>query len=341
MRCYVGLDVSLAKTSICCVSEEGKIVGQGEALTDPDAIFAFLNRDERQYVRLGLETGGMSAWLYKGLASAGLPAVCVEARHAHGILKARINKTDRNDAQGIAELMRTGHYRPVHVKTDESRRLRAKLGVRRLLGAKCRDLENAMSGILRSFGVRFGSLTAANFEGRAKACVADRPDLLAVIAPLVAARTALRKQFEKADREIARLAKADPICRRLMTAPGVGPIVAMHFRSSIDIPERFRRSRMVGAHIGLTPRTYQSGSSLWRGRISKCGDAELRRALINAAAAILNPRTRSTTLKDWAEKLSERSSKKKALVALARRLAVILHRMWMDGADYRPSVVGA
>lgn len=152
MRYFAGLDVSLHSTSICVMDAEGRIIREAAVATEPKALVAFLKAGRTRYKRIGLEAQGTSSWLYTELARAGLPAVCIEARHASRVLKARINKTDKNDAQGIADLMRTGIFRPVHVKTLESQQIRAVLTARRLLLTKAIDVELAITGLLRTSG---------------------------------------------------------------------------------------------------------------------------------------------------------------------------------------------
>ena len=282
----------------------------------------------------------MADWLVVGLAKAGLPVVCIEAYHASRVLKARLNKTDRNDAQGIAELMRVGLFRSVHIKTPESRWIRNLLAARRLLQIKAIDLENAIKALLRLEGVRLGRGNTVAFSKQALELGSSSPSLM-LLQSLLTARNAIREQFNQLSATVRLVAQDDPVCRRLMTAPGVGPIVALAYRSAIDVPERFRRSRTVAAHLGLTPVTHQSGEVDRRGRISRCGDEMARRCLVNAAISILSPRARPTGLKVWGAAVCERRGKMKGYIALARRLAVILHRMWINETDFDPMILPA
>jgi transposase len=250
-------------------------------------------------------------------------------------LKENLNKTDRNDARGIAQLVRTGTYRIVHLKAPETRRVQALLTVRRLVLSKALDIENGIGGILRSFGLKVPGRKLKDYDLKIRSDLRSNSELRRIVEPLLELRTVLLAQFERVDAEVKALAQEDPICRRLMTAPGVGPIVAVTYRAVIDVPERFSRSRTVGAHLGLTPRTVQSGVTEYRTRISKRGDTELRRALYLAGLGVLRTRGSPSPLRDWGEQIAARRGRGRALIAIARRLAVILHRMWLDGTDYQ------
>ena len=335
MRYFVGLDVSLKVTNVCVVDVDGAKVREAAVATEPAALIEFLKPYRRSCVRIGLEASSISEWLYFDLAKAGLPVVCIEARHAHLMLKARLNKTDRNDARGLATIMRTGVFRPVHIKSPESRQHRCLLTARRIVQAKLIDIESGIVGILRGFGLKPLRRSARNFEAGIARLLEGRPELAAVVQTLVDIRRYLRGHFEALDAQLQRTASSDPICRRLMTAPGIGPITALTYRCVIDVPERFQRSQTVGAHLGLTPKTRQSGEMDIRGRISKRGDRGLRRALYNGANAVLAPHCKDHPLRAWALQVAARCGRHKAVIALARRLAVILHRMWCDATDYK------
>jgi transposase len=248
-------------------------------------------------------------------------------------LSAQLNKTDRHDARNVAQMMRVGLYKPVHVKTPTSQRIRTVLTARQLLRAKLLDLENEVRGFLRNLGYDLGKVTAKDFERRVRELAGDT-DLMIVVDPLLIVRRTLREGFTKLDDLLVRLAREDAVCHRLMTVPGVGPLVALTFRATVDVPARFARSRAVGAHFGLTPRKHQSGEVDRMGRISKWGDAMMRTALYEAAQVLLTRVKRWCALKAWAAQVSRRRGHKKAIVALARRIGVILHRMWVDGTDF-------
>jgi len=268
------------------------------------------------------------------LVEAGLPAILIETRHVKAALKAMTVKTDRNDARGMAQLMRMGWFRPVHAKAPMVQEIRALLTARKLLVAKLRDVESSIRGILRGFGLKVGAVSKGKFEARIRELVTGQVMLERVAEPLLRARAALRTEYTTLHRDLLRTVREDAVCGRLMTVPGVGAVVAMTFRSAIDQPERFAKSKAVGAHFGLTPKKYQSGEIDRTGRISKVGDAMVRTALFEAANVMLTRAVRFSTLKAWALRVAGRHGMKKAKVALARKLAVVMHRMWVDGTSF-------
>jgi transposase len=331
---FAGLDVSLETVNVCIVSETGEILVERKIVAEPEAIVRLLQSFGHPLKRVGLEAGPTSSWLYSALRQAGYPAICLECRHVKAGLSAMRNKTDRNDARGIAQLVRLGWFRKVHVKSDQAQQVRMALVSRQQLLTKAQDIENTVRGSLKVFGLRIGSVTRREFEARVLELVTDVPSLLAITEPMLQARRALIEAFEAMDRICRRLARRDPVCRRLMTVPGVGVVVALTYRTGVDAPERFSRSRDVGAHFGLTPRRYASGQTDFDGRISRSGDEMVRTALYQAANVLFHHGPWSS-LKSWAMRLAKRGSVKGAKVALARRLAVVMHRMWMDGTDFR------
>ena len=341
MSLYAGLDISVKTTAVCVVDGSGQVLLETVVESSPDAIADRLRELGQSPERIGLEAGPLSQWIYAGLIDIGLAPVCVETRHMHAVLSARINKTDRNDARGIAQMMRVGLFKAVHVKTPASQHRRLLLTSRKLLQRKIYDIENDLRGSLRNFGLKVGVVGAAKFEDRIRELVADHPVVAAIVEPLLEARAVLRIQFAKLHRMLLELVRTDPICRRLMSAPGVGPIVALTFRTCVDNPARFSRSKCVGAHYGLTPRLYQSGEIARTGRISRCGDLMLRSSLYEAALVVLTGPGRWNPLKAWGISVARRRGMQKAIVAVARKLAIILHRMWRDNTDFRwtaPSV---
>jgi transposase len=335
MEHFAGLDVSVNETSICIVDETGRIVREARTASEPDALLAVLKNDACHFKRIGLEAGPLSQWLYSALGEAGLPVICVETRHMRAVLQAQINKTDRNDARGIAQMMRAGLYRPVHVKTLRSQKLRMLLTHRKLLQSKAIAIDNDLRGTLRNFGLKVGIVGAARFEARIRELVANLPDLALLIEPLLIVRRVLREQIAVLHRRLLAIVQDDEVCRRLMTVPGVGPVVALTFRATIDVPARFRNSRAVGAVLGLTPCKHQSGESDRTGGISRCGDEMMRVMLYEAAQILLTRSAKWSWLKAWAMQIARRRGLKKAIVALARRLAVVMHRIWVDGTEFR------
>ena len=286
------------------------------------------------FKRIGLEAGPLSQWLYGVLAEAGLPVICVETRHMRAVLKAQINKTDRNDARGLAQMMRVGLYRPVHVKTLRSQKLRMLLTHRKLLQSKAIAIDNDLRATLRNFGLKVGMVGAARFEARIKELIQNLPDLAVLVEPLLVVRRVLRQQLGILHRRLLAVVREDDVCRRLMTVPGVGPVVALTYRATVDVPARFRKSKSVGAVFGLTCSRYQSGEVDWSGEISRCGDEMMRTMLYEAAQSMMHSKKWSW-LKAWAIRVARRRGMKKAIVALARRLAVIMHRIWVDGTEFR------
>jgi transposase len=334
MSYFAGLDVSVKDTSVCIVDETGKVVREVRVASEPEALLPVLKNLAYPLKRIGLEAGPLSQWLFSALAEAGLPVICVETRHMKAVLKAQINKTDRNDARGIAQMMRAGLYRPVHVKTVRSQKLRMLLTHRKLLQSKAIAIENDLRGTLRNFGLKVGMVGKMKFEARIKELVANLPDLAVLVEPMLV-RLVLREQIVILHRRLLAIVRDDEVCRRLMTTPGVGPVVALTYRATVDVPARFRKSKSVGAVFGLTCAKYQSGEIDWSGRISRCGDEMMRTMLYEAAQSMLAHSKKWSWLKAWAMQIARRRGMKKAIVALARRLAVIMHRIWVDGTEFR------
>ena len=335
MDYFAGLDVSVKDTSVCIVDGTGKIVREVKVASEPDALLQVLRNPVYRFKRIGLEAGPLSQWLYGALAEAGLPVICVETRHMRAVLKAQINKTDRNDARGMAQMMRVGLYRPVHVKTLRSQKLRMLLTHRKLVQSKAIALDNDLRGTLRNFGLKVGVVGTVKFEARVRELVENLPDVAELVEPLLIVRRVLREQLGILHRRLLAIVRDDDVCRRLMTIPGVGPVVALTYRATVDVPIRFRKSKSVGAVFGLTCAKYQSGEIDRTGAISRCGDEMVRTTLYEAAQILLVRSTKWSWLKAWAMQIARRRGMKRAIVALARRLAVIMHRIWVDGTEFR------
>jgi transposase len=332
---FAGLDVSVKETSVCIVDDTGKIVREVRVASEPEALLAVLASPAYHFKRIGLEAGPLSQWLFSAFAEEDLPVICVETRQMRAVLKAQVNKTDRNDARGIAQMMRVGLYRPVHVKTLRSQKLRMLLTHRKLLQSKAIAVDNDLRGTLRNFGLKVGMVGAARFEARIKELIENFPDLAVLVEPLLVVRRVLREQLGILHCRLLAVVRDDDVCRRLMTVPGVGPVVALTYRATIDVPARFRKSKSVGAVFGLTTAKYQSGEIDRSGAISRCGDELMRTMLYEAAQSMLFHSTRWSWLKAWAMQIARHRGMKKAIVALARRLAVIMHRIWVDGTEFR------
>jgi transposase len=327
--------VSVKDTSVCIVDGVGKIVREVKVASEPDALLAVLRNAAYRFKRIGLEAGPLSQWLFSALAEEDFPVICVETRHMRAVLKAQINKTDRNDARGIAQMMRVGLYRPVHVKTLRSQKLRMLLTHRKLLQSKAIAVDNDLRSTLRNFGLKVGIVGAARFEARIRELVEDLPDLAILVEPLLVVRRVLREQIAVLHRRLLAVVRDDEICRRLMTVPGVGPVVALTYRVTVDVPARFRKSKSVGAAFGLTCSRDQSGERDHPGAISRCGDEMMRMMLYEAAQTMLVHVKKWSWLKAWAMQIAKRRGMKRAIVALARKLAVIMHRIWVDGTEFR------
>jgi transposase len=332
---YAGLDVSLELTSVCLVDARGEIVREAKIASEPEALIRYLRAQGVEIGRIGLEAGPLSQWLHAALVAAGFDTVLLETRHVKAALSAMTVKTDRRDARGIAQLLRLGWYRSVHAKSVSAQEVRSLLTARKLIQAKLLDVESGIRGLLRGFGLKVGPISRGRFDIRIRELVDGQAILETVIGSMLSARTTLQEEFARLHRALLALVRADPVCRQLMSVPGVGAIVAITFKSGVDDPTRFRRSRDLGPHFGLTPRKYQSGELDVTGRITKVGDRMVRTALYEAASVMLTRTVRMSPLKSWALGVAKRRGTKKARVALARKLGVILHRMWIDGTTFR------
>jgi len=335
MTHYAGIDVSLECSSVCVVDANGKIVREDKVASEPEALVAWFGSLGLELTRIGLEAGPLSQWLYAGMVKAGLAVELLETRHVRDAFKAMPVKTDRNDARGIAQLMRLGWFRPVHCKSLGAQEQRAMLTARKLVQSKLRDVENSLRGILRGFGLKVGKTTKRHFAERIQELVSGHPNLETIARALLAVHSVLLREFNGFEKRVRGLARLDMKARLLMSAPGVGPIVSLTYAAAIDDPSRFKSSKQAGAHFGLTPKKYQSGETDYTGRISKIGDAAVREALYQAGHIILTkPVKGCPELKAWAMRIARRAGFEKAKVALARKLAVIMHRMLADGTTF-------
>jgi transposase len=334
MESYVGMDVSLKETSICVVDGDGQILREGTVMSEPEAIAKYITTKAVGAKRIGLETGPTTTWLWHELRARGVPVICIDARHAKAALSLQINKSDRNDAVGLARIMQCGWYKEVQVKRISCHEIRALLNSRAQLVKIKLDLENQIRGLLKNHGLVIGKAGGNVFRRRVEELAGGHGLLWQAVRPLLEIREKVSGEVRDLYRKLLRLARNDEGSRRSMTVPGVGPITALAFQSVIDDPSRFRRSRSVGAYIGLTPRRHASGEVDWSGRISKCGDGMLRSYLFEAAGVLLTRVPQWCKLKAWGHRLWKRIGFKKAKIAVARKLAVILHRMWRNGTDF-------
>ena len=342
MTYYAGIDVSLEYSSVCVVDGAGKIIREQRIASEPEALIAWFRGLGFGLERIGLEAGPMSQWLHAAMRAAGLAVELLETRHVRDAFKAMPVKSDRNDARGIAQLMRLGWFRPVHCKSMAAQEMRALLPARKLVQSKLLDVQMSLRGLLRGFGLKVGATTPSRFAGRIRDLVEGNATLEVIAAALLAVHETMRRELAGFEKRVRSIARSDGRVRLLMSTPGVGAIVALTYVAAIDDPARFKSSKGVGAHFGLTPKKYQSGETDITGRISKIGDEGVRTALYEAGHIILTqPLKGCTALKSWAMRLAKRAGMKKAKVALARKLAVIMHRMLVDGTLFASAAVAA
>lgn len=335
MTIYAGLDVSDKTTHICVVDGEGVVVRRNVVASDPEVLAKWLKRHCPSLARVVLETGALSTFLYHGLIERDVPAVCICARHAKKALSARINKSDANDAESLAQLSRTGWFKAVHMKAEGTHIDRAALKVREQLIKSRNACANQLRGLLKLFGLRLGEVTTPGKRAeRLAALFAQKPELKPVMTPLIQSLEALEAQIGSSTKQLTARAATDPVATRLMSVPGVGPIAALTYVSSIEDPARFARGRDAGAFAGLVPRRNQSGERDYKGRISKAGDPMLRHALYEAANSLLVRVKRPSALQSWGKTIAETKGPKRARVALARKLAILLHRLWQSETEF-------
>ena len=288
MEYFVGLDISLRSVALCIIDASGKVCMEQELPCEVDDIADCLGAFEHSIERIGFEAGALSQHLFFGLQDKGFDIVCMETRQVSAALSAMRNKTDKTDAKGIAQILRTGWFSPVHMKSREAHGLRALLSTRKALLKKTIDLANEVRGLLKIFGVRLPrTVTHGSFDGLVRPMIELDEVLAHAVIPLLDARAVLFQHYLELDRRVKSAASQDAVCMRMMTVPGVGPIAALTFKAAVDDPKRFKRSRTVAAHFGLTPRRYQSGEHDNPGRISKAGDQNVRATLYAAANALL------------------------------------------------------
>lgn len=335
LKQYVGLDVALKETSIAVIDEKGKLVWRGNAASTPGAIAESLSKHALRVERIGLEAGQLSSWLYHGLKEKGWPVTCVDARHARATLSLKVNKTDANDALGIAQIMRVGWYCEVTVKSHDCQAIRALLVARAQIVSQITTLKNCLRGILKVFGHVLPRKLRSTYIASVRETIEGNAVLESIAMPMLKTLAATMEQLQVYDRAVSRIARENETARHLMTAPGVGAIVVLGYMTGVETPARFSRSSSVGAYFGMTPRRYQSGEVDLAGRVSKCGDGMVRGLLYEAAKVLLSRSVRPSDLQAWGQSLARRIGKKKATMAVARKLAVILHRMWMTGEPFR------
>jgi transposase len=331
---YIGLDVSLKETAIS-VRRDGMRVWRGRCPSDPGAITQVLRRRAPNAKRVVFETGPLSVWFFHALSAEGLPVLCIDARHAKAALDMAPNKTDANDADGLAHLAETGFYREVRVKGYDSMLVRTLVAARRRLVRSSTEFSNQIRGLMKTFGLIVPGAKGGRFEAEVRRLLAGQDDLARVILPLLEAWIAIRGRAAELGRQVLRHARNSEDCLRLMSIPGIGAITATSFATAVEDPANFRTSRSVGAWIGLTTRRYQSGEVDYNGHISRRGDAHLRGLLYEAATVVLTRTSADSALRTWGVRLRERIGFKRAAVAVARKLAVIMHAMLKSGQPFQ------
>lgn len=340
MEQYIGLDVSQKETAIS-IRQGGSRTWRGKCASDPTELASIIRKRAPHVKRVVFETGPLSTWFYHALLAEGLPVVCIEARHAQKILNETLNKTDANDADGLAQLAEVGFYKAVRVKGFDAMLTRTLIGVRKQVAGMSIQLSNQIRGVMKTFGLIVPKSKGQVFERHVQELLAGNDNLANVILPLVDAWRDMRKHVANLDRQLLAAARNSKAAQLLMTIPGIGAITSLSFSAAIEDPGNFKRSRSVGAWLGLTTRRYQSGEIDCDGHISRRGDSHLRSLLYEAAVVMLT-RTKSrndSNLKDWGLRLRERLGIKRAAVAVARKLAVIMHSMLKAGEPFKKFAV--
>lgn len=330
---YAGLDVSLNETFVSIIDAVGEIAAEKSVPTNVDDLSAYLKNISSTFKHIGIESGQLSIPLCKGLAQQNLPVICVDARHMATALSSRINKNDRNDARGIAQMLRAGLYKRVQIKSDEMCELKLILGSRRQLIRTKLKLMGTIRGLLKIYGIKIG--TQSQFCDKTRKLIQPLSDLAQ--SPLKALLSCIEKNekaLKELDNKLNAMGKKDEDCKHLMTIPGVGIITAMTFKVTLDHPERFKHSESVGAYLGLTPKQYASGEVNRQGSISKVGSKECRSLLYESAQSLLINVKVPLKLKSWGLKLAKKKGNKKACIAVARKLAMIMHRILIDKKDF-------
>jgi transposase len=348
MKYYVGLDISNKDTSICIVDQNGNIVKEAKVLSDPGSIHSYLIKTGLQFEEVGLETGSLSHWLYTKLKAFGWNMICIDSRYMSAILSVNVNKTDRNDARSIANAIRCKNYKEVHIKSIESIKINCLLTARKTLVKQRSQLNNVIRGSLKTFGIKLPKgkkhVKEAIKEALAFEEFTIEKDKLSssvdwsVIEALIVCCEKIEQQLEILEQKLGVFAKEDHIIQRLMTHPGVGVVTATTYKAEIDDPTRFKKSRSVGAYLGMTPKQYSSGEIVKQGRVSKSGSKELR-ALLHESGMVLITRTKAKSkLKSWGLKKKRKLKTQKASMAVGRKIAVNLHRMWIEDKNFDPQM---
>ena len=335
MKHYIGLDVSMKRTFICVMNEQGKVVREGLENTDPHLIADYLSKLDLREMTVGFESGSLTPYLLAGFKERAVEAICMDARKLGPILALKVNKTDKNDARGIAEALRTGMYTQVHSKPEESINRAILLTSRRALVEQQTHLKNTVRGLLKGYGIRLGSISAKKFSAAVMKRIESYHEIVILsIQCLLESFDKIVEETEKIDKKMLEIAYYDKEVQRFMTVPGVGSVTALTYKAEIFDATRFKKSRSVGAYLGMTPTQYASGETQRQGKTSKCGSKELRFLLVEAGIVILTRSKKWSKLKAWGLKIMRKKGLKKAAVAVGRKLAVIMHRMMLEEKDF-------
>jgi len=335
MKHYIGLDVSMKRTFICVLNEQGKIVHEGAEETDPHKITNYLGKFKFEDMVVGFESGSLTPYLLTGFTEKGIEAICMDARKLSPILALKVNKTDKNDARGIAEALRAGMYTRVHCKPEESVHRGILLTARRALVEQQTHLKNTVRGVLKGYGIRLGAISAKKFTVAVMKRIEGYEETIVLsVKCLLEAFDKLVEETAKIDKKMLEIATQDKEVQRLMTVPGIGPVTALTYKTEIFDASRFKESRTVGAYLGMTPTQYASGETQRQGKTSKRGPKELRFLLVEAGIVILTRSKKWSRLKAWGLKIMRKKGLKKAAVAVGRKLAVIMHRMMLEGKEF-------
>jgi transposase len=342
VRYYAGLDVSMKETFVCIMNEEGKKIYEGKSVSDPQPIYDELLKGGFELEKVGLETGSLSRYLLQGLQDLGVKAICIDARKMAAILSVTVNKTDKNDARGIADAMRCNHYKEVNINDVENSSTGILIKSRASLVHSRLAIKNTVRGLLKTFGIRLGEVSNTKFSKKVRETFVDiLPHAKLGIESMIKVFEAMDEEIKKMDKSLKEIAKNDELARLLMTIPGVGVIVALTYKTDMGDPTRFEKSEAVGAYYGMTPKQYSSGETVKLGGISRCGSRNVRNLLVEAAIVMLTRSQAWSPLKAWGVKLAKKIGLKKAAVAVGRKLSIIMHRMLLTGETFRFSKVVA
>lgn len=335
MKYYVGLDVSQKTTFVCIVDENGKIVNEVVLETDPHVILNYLSKNNFKDALIGFESGSFSHYLTRIFVQQGQNPVCMDARKLKPFLDIKINKTDKNDARGIAEALRLNLYSVVPYKPQEDIDKSVLLAARRTLINQQTALKNTVRGLIKNNGLKMGAISPKKFSEAVKKAIKDCSELfVSSIIYILNAFDAIVEEISKIDKKVIEIANKDSNVKKLKTIPGIGEITALSFVTEIYDPKRFKTSKAVGAYFGMTPTQYQSGETKKQGRISKCGSNEMRFLLTEAAITHLMKSKKWSKLKAWGLKIMKKKGTKKAFMAVGRKLAIIMHRMMITQSDF-------